>query len=779
MKTKKLSMALLTAIAAITFALAGLFAFGAGNGVRVKADEGTPAEITLVTAGWATNSSKTVSFKACTWEGTLPTGNYYGNIYVGGNAHKISVFIQDVSGATGNNVVFYIKDYTDISNPVDFENAISSFTVKKGETFSKEDDSVSFTFATDYTVACNWDGTPAVIVRLVNVTLSSGGWSEPTTNLARVLHGKDGNLANGKYYGEVYDEFGKSLLSGIYIDFTDNNLRFYVPDMSVTAIVVKQGAEFVKSDDSQVIVFSQDYLVTFRWGNSPVVSDVVAPAVLSLGTGRWSTSTNNGNPQYTVNFNATTWDGTLIQGWYYGNIYDMNGKVYAGAYFEIPTPESGADANSMFTFVNVANPEKITEFVVKSSDVFKKSDGTYPFFFDKDYIITVNWDGVPTVREDLRTIVTLSDGVSSDESAKTVTAAVSATDGLAPSGAYTGNAYAVSGATVQNVSFEIAADGGSLVITFADDAVTDFVVKAGVPYKGADGRELYFDKDYRISLSWGEQPVVREDDRIFVALSTDDAVSDGSELSVTAAATLDGSVISAKAYTGSVVGKNGEKLDVSAYVTASDGVTVKFVLGSDSLDFFAIRTSDKLTDEDGKELYFYKDYTVSFVWGETAAIAVVGATEHVWSAEKTHEAADCSEDGYKYKECIIHGDVEITEELPKVHAYGEVLTEDSTCTKIGRTYKKCSVCGQEENLSVIEKKAHTPSDWLTDVEATAEAEGSAHTECTVCGETLETKVLPKIEKSGCSGGAFVPAVIPLALAAAAVAVIGRKKRKND
>ena len=39
---------------------------------------------------------------------------------------------------------------------------------------------------------------------------------------------------------------------------------------------------------------------------------------------------------------------------------------------------------------------------------------------------------------------------------------------------------------------------------------------------------------------------------------------------------------------------------------------------------------------------------------------------------------------------------------------------------------------------------HTPSDWITDKEATVNAIGSQHRECTECGKVLETAVIPQL-----------------------------------
>jgi hypothetical protein len=48
------------------------------------------------------------------------------------------------------------------------------------------------------------------------------------------------------------------------------------------------------------------------------------------------------------------------------------------------------------------------------------------------------------------------------------------------------------------------------------------------------------------------------------------------------------------------------------------------------------------------------------------------------------------------------------------------------------------VCGFE----LTPAGTHTPSDWIVDVPATADTDGSMYKECTVCGCVLETGTIP-------------------------------------
>ena len=72
----------------------------------------------------------------------------------------------------------------------------------------------------------------------------------------------------------------------------------------------------------------------------------------------------------------------------------------------------------------------------------------------------------------------------------------------------------------------------------------------------------------------------------------------------------------------------------------------------------------------------------------------------------------------------------------------------ATCTSVG-SYDEvvyCSDCGEEISriTKSIEKLPHTPSDWITDTEATCKLKGKKHKECTVCHTELETSKIDKL-----------------------------------
>ena len=115
--------------------------------------------------------------------------------------------------------------------------------------------------------------------------------------------------------------------------------------------------------------------------------------------------------------------------------------------------------------------------------------------------------------------------------------------------------------------------------------------------------------------------------------------------------------------------------------------------------------------------------------------------------------ATCKAEGAKHKECTECEEVleSVTIEKLTTHTPAEAVKEDfvdSDCKTEGsyNSVVYCSVC--EAKLSseakTVEKKEHTPSDWIIDTEATCKAEGAKHKECTECEEVLESVTLEKL-----------------------------------
>ena len=86
---------------------------------------------------------------------------------------------------------------------------------------------------------------------------------------------------------------------------------------------------------------------------------------------------------------------------------------------------------------------------------------------------------------------------------------------------------------------------------------------------------------------------------------------------------------------------------------------------------------------------------------------------------------------------------QITPEPPVCeHLYNEIVTAP-TCTEQGYTTYTCD-CDDSYVDDYVDALGHTESDWIVDGEATTTIEGSKHTECTVCGETIKTEVIEKL-----------------------------------
>ncbi len=92
----------------------------------------------------------------------------------------------------------------------------------------------------------------------------------------------------------------------------------------------------------------------------------------------------------------------------------------------------------------------------------------------------------------------------------------------------------------------------------------------------------------------------------------------------------------------------------------------------------------------------------------------------------------------------LRGFGEAGEVNPPEHTHSYTTAETpATCTENGVRKDVCS-CGNEINVTVLPAVGHTESDWIVDVQATAESEGSKHKECTVCGTVTETQTIEKL-----------------------------------
>ena len=76
------------------------------------------------------------------------------------------------------------------------------------------------------------------------------------------------------------------------------------------------------------------------------------------------------------------------------------------------------------------------------------------------------------------------------------------------------------------------------------------------------------------------------------------------------------------------------------------------------------------------------------------------------------------------------------------HNYGEwIIDENATCTTDGSKHIECTVCGITLETAIIPATGHTASDWKITADSTCTEAGSKYKECTVCGITVETDVI--------------------------------------
>ena len=129
--------------------------------------------------------------------------------------------------------------------------------------------------------------------------------------------------------------------------------------------------------------------------------------------------------------------------------------------------------------------------------------------------------------------------------------------------------------------------------------------------------------------------------------------------------------------------------------------------------------------------------------GETTAEACAHETWE-WIVDKN---ATCSEEGSKHKECVsCKAGFEDTVIPTTKHVEETVVGKAAGCTEAGLTSGvKCSKCEkilvEQQEISPV---GHVEDDWIIDRVAEVGVEGSKHTECTVCGDTLRTETIPAI-----------------------------------
>lgn len=171
----------------------------------------------------------------------------------------------------------------------------------------------------------------------------------------------------------------------------------------------------------------------------------------------------------------------------------------------------------------------------------------------------------------------------------------------------------------------------------------------------------------------------------------------------------------------------------------------------------------------------------------------INIAPHTWPSDGTVEQASPCVDGWKVWRCTVCNTELRRDKIgAKPHQYGDPITVKPTCEKGGKTYQKCSVCGDEhviettaplghstdgvkwtkgdnsnvgwvvnqpypcadgtktrecdichekEILTVPATEEHQLTDWIVTVEPTCTTTGTRVKKCTVCGNVVKTETI--------------------------------------
>lgn len=102
----------------------------------------------------------------------------------------------------------------------------------------------------------------------------------------------------------------------------------------------------------------------------------------------------------------------------------------------------------------------------------------------------------------------------------------------------------------------------------------------------------------------------------------------------------------------------------------------------------------------------------------------------------------CTSQGYIEYECSKGGanHVVILDALghDNIKWFDDVI---ATCTSDGSKHSECTVCGEQVDTKIVPATGHTESAWKIDKAATCLDNGSKHTECKECGEVISQQVI--------------------------------------
>ena len=153
---------------------------------------------------------------------------------------------------------------------------------------------------------------------------------------------------------------------------------------------------------------------------------------------------------------------------------------------------------------------------------------------------------------------------------------------------------------------------------------------------------------------------------------------------------------------------------------------------------YVIKTEkiDKLPDTHSHSYSDWK-YDKDNHWKECSCGDKTQLAKHTESDWIIDKAATTQAEGEKHIECTVCKAVLKTEKIDKISDTHEHSYSDWKYDKDNH-WKECS-CGDKTQLA-----KHTEGDWIIDKEATKEAEGEKHIECTVCKAVIKTEKIDKI-----------------------------------
>ena len=244
-----------------------------------------------------------------------------------------------------------------------------------------------------------------------------------------------------------------------------------------------------------------------------------------------------------------------------------------------------------------------------------------------------------------------------------------------------------------------------------------------------------------------------------------------------------GSVIGDTRDIGGIGGYIGSSLVENCYsqATVSGNTNVGGICGDGRADTFQNTYYDSNLYIGDALGYYSEDATIkqtegkpsqAFESGEIAYLLQAGREEPVWGQTLSGNDVQAYPvlGGAKVYQNITYQDC-AKDEAHTVYTYAneqkqesydytlqEVKAKEPKCTEAGnKAYYKCSVCGKlytdqegtnevSANTVVVPAKGHSFT-WIIDREATEQAEGSRHEECSICHEKKAAVAIPKLPPS--------------------------------